>query len=348
MAQFEYEKTLDMLMIPEVVSALGDIRELKGKTASLSALNPETFSALVEVAKIQSTGASNRIENISTSDKRLRELMTNKTDPKNRDEREIAGYRYVLDEIHESHDNIPVTPNVILQLHRDLYRFSGDSHAGKWKDSDNVIAERTAEGELVARFIPTSAAGTPAAVERICREYSRQVEDGTYDPLLASLVFVFDFVSIHPFNDGNGRMSRLLTLLLMYRNGYDVGKYVSIEKEIENSKETYYEALSASSTGWQNGENDYVPFVTYMLGIATACYRELESRFSVVALPAGNEESIRAFFDRLIGTATKREIMDANPNMSQRTLERILAKLQDEGVVEKVGAARSTAYRRRE
>ncbi len=348
MAQFEYEKTLDMLMIPEVVSALGDIRELKGKTASLSALNPETFSALVEVAKIQSTGASNRIENISTSDKRLRELMTNKTDPKNRDEREIAGYRYVLDEIHESHDNIPVTPNVILQLHRDLYRFSGDSHAGKWKDSDNVIAERTAEGELVARFIPTSAAGTPAAVERICSEYSRQIDDGTYDPLLVSLVFVFDFVSIHPFNDGNGRMSRLLTLLLMYRNGYDVGKYVSIEKEIENSKETYYEALSASSTGWQNGENDYVPFVTYMLGIVTACYRELESRFSVVALPAGNEESIRAFFDRLIGTATKREIMDANPNMSQRTLERILAKLQDEGVVEKVGAARSTAYRRRE
>lgn len=348
MAQFEYEKTLDMLVIPEVVSALGDIRELKGKTASLSALNPETFSALVEVAKIQSTGASNRIENISTSDKRLRELMTNKTDPKNRDEREIAGYRYVLDEIHESHDNIPVTPNVILQLHRDLYRFSGDSRAGKWKDSDNVIAERTAEGELVARFIPTSAAGTPAAVERICSEYSRQIDDGTYDPLLVSLVFVFDFVSIHPFNDGNGRMSRLLTLLLMYRNGYDVGKYVSIEKEIENSKETYYEALSASSTGWQNGENDYVPFVTYMLGIVTACYRELESRFSVVALPAGNEESIRAFFDRLIGTATKREIMDANPNMSQRTLERILAKLQDEGVVEKVGAARSTAYRRRE
>lgn len=348
MAQFEYDKTLDMLMIPEVVSALGDIRELKGKTASLSALNPETFSALIEVAKIQSTGASNRIENISTSDKRLRELMTNKKDPRNRDEREIAGYRYVLDEIHESHDNIPVTPNVILQLHRDLYRFSGDFHAGKWKDSDNVIAERTAEGELVARFIPTSAAGTPAAVERICSEYSRQIDDGTYDPLLVSLVFVFDFVSIHPFNDGNGRMSRLLTLLLMYRNGYDVGKYVSIEKEIENSKETYYEALSASSTGWQNGENDYVPFVTYMLGIVTACYRELESRFSVVALPAGNEESIRAFFDRLIGTATKREIMDANPNMSQRTLERILAKLQDEGVVEKVGAARSTAYRRRE
>lgn len=348
MAQFEYDKTLDTLMTPEVVSALGDIRELKGKTASLSALNPETFSTLVEVAKIQSTGASNRIENISTSDKRLRELMVDKTDPRNRNEREIAGYRYVLDEIHESHDDIPVTPNVILQLHRDLYRFSGDSRGGKWKDSDNVIAERTAEGELVARFVPTSAAGTPFAVEKICSEYSKQIDDGAYDPLLVSLIFVFDFVSIHPFNDGNGRMSRLLTLLLMYRNGYDVGKYVSIEREIEVSKETYYEALAASSSGWQNGENDYVPFVTYMLGIVIACYRELDSRFSVVALPTGNEEAIRAFFGKLIGTATKREIMDVNPNMSQRTLERILAKLQDEGVVEKVGAARSTAYRRRE
>ncbi len=348
MAQFEYRKILDRLMVPGVVSALGDIRELKGRTASFSEISPETFSALVEVAKIQSTGASNRIENISTSDKRLRELMLDKAEPRNRDEREIAGYRYVLDEIHESHDDIPITPNVILQLHRDLYRFSDDSHAGRWKDSDNVIAERTAEGELVARFVPTSAAGTPAAVERICSEYAKQIGAGAHDPLLVSLVFTFDFVSIHPFNDGNGRMSRLLTLLLMYRSGYDVGKYISIEREIERTKETYYEALAASSSGWREGEGDYVPFVTYMLGIVAACYRELDSRFSIVALPTGNEEAIRAFFDRLVGSATKREIMDANPSMSQRTLERILAKLQTEGIVEKVGAARSTAYRRRE
>lgn len=347
MAQFEYKRVLAELMVPEVVSALGDIRELKGRTASASKAGPEAFAALVDIAKIQSTAASNRIENISTSDRRLRELMLDKVEPQNRDEREIAGYRYVLDEIHECHDDIPVTPNVILQLHRDLYRFSGDSYAGRWKDSDNVIAERTDEGELVARFVPTPAVATPSAVERICSEYSKQMDAGTYDSLLISLVFVFDFVSIHPFNDGNGRMSRLLTLLLMYRSGYDVGKYISIEREIERTKETYYEALAASSSGWQEGKNDYVPFVTYMLGIVAACYRELDSRFSIVALPTGNEEAIRAFFSRLVGTATKREIMDANPGMSQRTLERILAKLQDEGMVEKVGAARSTAYRRR-
>lgn len=345
MGQFDYEAVLAKLMVPEVVSALGDIRELRGRVESFSKTRPESLATLVEVAKIQSTSASNRIENISTSDKRLRELMLEKTEPRNRDEREISGYRYVLDMIHEGHDAIPVTPGVILQLHRDLYRFAGDSFAGKWKDSDNVIMERAADGEMVARFVPTSAAATPFAMERICAEYAEQIAAGKYDPLLVALVFIFDFVSIHPFNDGNGRMGRLLTLLLMYRSGYDVGKYVSIEREVERTKTTYYEALAASSTGWQDGENDYVPFVTYMLGIVTACYKELENRFEVVASPMGNEESVRAFFSNLVGTATKREIMDTNPGMSQRTLERILSKLQNEGVIERVGAARATAYK---
>lgn len=347
MAQFDYSETLSHLMTPEVVSALGNIRELKGMTTLLSNAHPNHFAALVEVAKIQSTSSSNRIENISTSDKRLRELMLEKAEPRNRDEREIAGYRYVLDLIHESHDNIPITPGVILQLHRDLYRFTADSHVGKWKDSDNVIAERTTQGELVARFIPTPAAATPGAVEAICNEYRKRIDTGAYDPLLISLVFAFDFVSIHPFNDGNGRMSRLLTLLLMYRSGYDVGKYVSIEKEIERTKETYYEALAASSRGWREGESDYSPFVTYMLGIIGACYRELANRFSLIGAPADNEEAMRTFFNRLVGSATKREIMDANPGMSQRTVERLLSKLQQEGVIEKIGAARATAYRRR-
>ena len=345
MAQFDYNRAFGSLMTPEVVSALGNIREHKGRTSQLSIAHPDHFAALVKVAKIQSTSASNRIENISTSDKRLRELMLEKAEPRNRDEREIAGYRYVLDLIHESHDDIPITPGVILQLHRDLYRYSGDSHAGTRKDSDNVIAERTAQGELVARFVPTPAAMTPAA-EAICEEYRKQMDAGTYDPLLASLVFACDFVSIHPFNDGNGRMSRLLTLLPMYRSGYDVGKYVSIEKEIERTKETYYEALAASSQGWREGKGDYAPFVTYMLGIIDACYRELANRFSLAGAPSDNKGAVRAFFDRLIGSATKREIMDANPEMSQRTLERILSKLQQEGMIEKIGAARSTAYRR--
>ena len=346
MAQFDYSRQLRSLMTPEVMAAIGDMREHRGKQELYAATRPDVLESLVEVAKIQSTSTSNKIENISTSNKRLRELMADKVEPKNRDEREIAGYRYVLDMIHESHDAISVSAGVILQLHRDLYRFSGDAFAGHWKDSDNVIAERSETGELVARFRPTSAAATPAAVDKICEEYRLQLEEGVHDPLLVSLIFAFDFVCIHPFNDGNGRMSRLLTLLLLYRCGYTIGKYVSMEKEIERTKETYYEALAASSPGWQDGENDYVPFVTYMLGVLTACYKELDQRFARVCAPGGNEETLRAYFSQLVGSATKYDIMDANPSMSKRTIERILKKLQDEGLVEKTGAARSTAYRR--
>ena len=272
--------------------------------------------------------------------------MEQKVEPRNRDEREIAGYRYVLDTIHESHDDIPVTPGVILQFHRDLYRYLDSSFAGKWKDSDNAIAERLPTGELVTRFTPTPAAATPAAIQEICDSYEREIEKGVYDPLLVSLVFVFDFVSIHPFNDGNGRMSRLMTLLLLYRNGYTVGKYVSIEAEIEKTKETYYEALAASSVGWNEGLSDYTPFVSYMLGVIGACYSVLDSRFSLLSSSGSNENTIREYFDSLIASASKREILDANPTMSQRTVERILQTLQAEGYVEKIGAARSTRYRR--
>ena len=346
MAQFEYGKVLNRLMTPEVVSALGSVREHRGRQELYKSLQPATLEKLGEVAKIQSTGASNRIENISTSEVRLRELMQRKIEPANRDEREIAGYRYVLDMIHESHDSIPVTPGVILQLHRDLYRFCDVSFAGHWKDSDNVIAERTADGRMVARFVPTSAAATPGAVERICEEHDRWVRDGAYDPLLVSLVFAFDFVSIHPFSDGNGRMSRLLTLLLTYRSGYTIGKYVSIEAEIERTKSTYYDALAASSSGWAEGEADYAPFVTYMLGVMNACYADLDARVALLSSGGKGEDILRAYFEGLVGTATKRKILDDNPTISRRTAERVLQKLQAEGVIEKVGAARATVYRR--
>jgi Fic family protein len=216
----------------------------------------------------------------------------------------------------------------------------------KITDVELPVAERVAGGRMVARFVPTSAAATPGAVERICKEYSRWSKDGTYDPLLVSLVFVFDLVCIHPFSDGNGRMSRLLTLLLTYRSGYDVGKYVSIEAEIERTKATYYEALAASSAGWAKGESDYAPFVTYMLGVMAACYADLDARVALLASGGKGEDILRAYFADLVGTATKRRILDDNPTLSRRTVERVLQKLQSEGIIEKVGAARATTYRR--
>ena len=346
MTQFDYEQKLHQLMNPQVVSALGFIREQRGKQSLYSALQPNVLDKLCEVAMIQSTGASNRIENISTTDKRLRDLVEQKIEPKNRDEREISGYRYVLSVIHESHDDIPITPGVILQLHRDLYRYLDTSFAGKWKDADNTIAERLPSGKFVIRFTPTSAVATPAAVQRICDEYAGEIKKGVYDPILVSLIFVFDFVSIHPFNDGNGRMSRLMTLLLLYRSGYTVGKYISIEAEIEKTKESYYEALGASSVGWDEGKSDYTPFVTYMLGVIGACYSTLEARFSTLLSGDSSEDAIRKYFDSLIASANKRDITRANPTISQRTIERILQKLQGEGYIEKIGAARATRYRK--
>lgn len=344
--QFDYDRKLSRLMLPEVVAALGNVREHRGRQSLYVATKPDVLDRLCEVAKIQSTGASNRIENISTTDERLRQLMQQRVEPRNRDEREIAGYRYVLDTIHESHDDIPVTPGVILQFHRDLYRYLDASFAGRWKDADNAIAERLPTGELVTRFTPTPAAATPAAVQEICDAYGREIERGVYDPLLVSLVFVFDFVSIHPFSDGNGRMSRLMTLLLLYRNGYTVGKYISIEAEIERTKGTYYEALAASSAGWDRGESDYAPFVTYMLGVIGACYAALDERFSLLSSGGSSEDALRGYFDSLVASASKREVMDANPTISQRTVERVLQRLQAEGYIEKVGAARATRYRR--
>ena len=246
MRAFDYERELSKLMVPEVTNTLSAIHAFQARQELRMELRPVELEGLHEVARIQSTGASNSLENIRTSDVRLREIVQMRVQPKNRDEREIAGYRAVLDLIHESHAHIDVTPNVILQLHRNLYRSVGVSFGGRWKDADNVIAETGPDGALVTRFVPTSALETPEAVESLCSAYAGAVAEGRYDVLLVSALFTFDFVSIHPFNDGNGRMSRLLMLLTLYRGGYDVGRYVSIEREIERTKETYYEALAAS------------------------------------------------------------------------------------------------------
>lgn len=344
MDQFNYEKILPTLMTPEIMNAIAGIHEYRGKQDLYLVTEPEIMDKLCEVARIQSTKSSNSIENIGTSDRRLRELMAEKVEPINRDEREIAGYRYVLDMIHDRHQHIGVTPNVILQLHRDLYRYLNAGFAGRWKDSDNVITEMSALGERVTRFVPTSAAATPHAVEQLCRAYAAAIDARRYDPLLIGALFTFDFVSIHPFTDGNGRMSRLLTLLLLYRSNYVVGKYVSVEQEIERTKETYYEALKASSAGWSSGESDYIPFVTYLLGVVNSSYKTLSERVQAMSGPQSSEQRMQSLLAGSSVPMTKLEIMDANPDLSQKTIERALQKLQAEGSVEKIGAARATAY----
>ena len=305
----------------------------------------DELKTLLEVALVQSTGASNRIEGIFTSDKRLEELVSQKAEPRNRSEQEIAGYREVLSTIYEGYEYINPRPNIILQLHRDLYSYSQGSAGGSYKNSDNVIAETDAEGHQKARFIPVPAFQTAEAMEELCARFLEAWEADRIDKLVLIPMFILDFLCIHPFNDGNGRMSRLLTLLLFYKAGYIVGKYVSMEMLIEKTKETYYEALQASSTGWHEGENSYEPFVKYYLGIMLKAYNEFESRVEHLKHRSlSKPDRIKAVIDNKVGKITKKEIMELCPDISKITVERTLTNLVKSGYIAKVGAGPSTGY----
>ncbi len=346
MRTFRYNKTeYQKLLTPEIVSYLTQIHEQKGKQDRLLETQQEALSELLEIAKVQSTEASNRIEGIVTTDERLKKIVRDKTTPRNRSEREIAGYRDVLHSIHENYDYIPVRPGAILQLHRDLYKFSSSPVAGRFKNSDNVIAEMLPDGTQCIRFEPLPAWETPEAVESLCNALQEALTDTELDPLLLMPWFILDFLCIHPFNDGNGRMSRLLTLLLLYRNGYFVGKYVSIEKLIADDKDSYYEALQDSSFGWHTGKNDPTPFARYMLGVVLAAYREFNDRADLlVAKGLSKPSRVREILRGSTGQLTKSQIMDLCPDISQKTVERALAELLKIGEVIKIGGGRYTSY----
>ncbi len=345
MRAYDYNQKWQTLLTPEIVSMLSQIHEFKGEQNLFIEAQSDTLTQLVEIAKIQSTEASNKIEGIYTSDERLKKLVTNKTTPKTRNEQEIAGYRDVLSTIHESYDFIPVKPSIILQLHRDLYKFSGKSIGGSYKNSDNVIAEEDDAGNRFVRFEPVTAWETPTAIEVLCSAFDDVVSRNEADSLLIIPMFVLDFLCIHPFNDGNGRMSRLLTLLLLYRAGYIVGKYISIEKVIEASKETYYESLQNSSRGWHENENDYSHFVRYMLGVILSAYRDFSARVKVLATSGlSKPDRIREIIKDTLGKITKADLMQKCPDISQVTVQRTLNELVKSGDIIKIGGGRYTSY----
>lgn len=344
---FDCDSSLKALLTPEIMALVGVIREYRGKQELYLNARADALNALMEVAKIQSTTSSNRIEGIATSDARMKELMSQKTIPRNRNEQEIAGYRDVLATIHESHDFISVTPNALLQLHRDLYSKQPQGTGGHWKLNDNVIEEADASGKTFVRFRPASAVETPMAMESLCANFRRAMDAGKFDSLLLMPMFIFDFLCVHPFHDGNGRMSRLLTLLLLYRSGFAVGKYISLEMLIENSKAEYYEALRLSSDGWYENENDLKPFVEYLLGIVLKAYRELEDRVEgMVKSRMSKSDRIRAVFDTTLGKIAKKDILAKCPDISVAMVELTLKAMLDDGSIRKIGNGRATAYAR--
>ena len=345
MRNFDYITNPAKLLTPEIVQMVGSIHEHKGKQELFLKANIDELKTLLEITLIQSTGASNRIEGIFTSDKRLEELVSQKAEPRNRSEQEIAGYREVLATIHESYEYITPKPNIILQLHRDLYSYSQGNIGDTYKNSDNVIAETDAEEHQKARFIPVPAFQTAEAIDELCAHFLEAWEANLIDKLILIPMFILDFLCIHPFNDGNGRMSRLLTLLLFYKAGYIVGKYVSMEMLIEKTKETYYEALQASSFGWHEGENSYKPFVKYYLGIMLKAYNEFENRVEHLKYHnLSKPDRIKAVIDNKVGKITKKEIMELCPDISKVAVERTLTDLVKSGYIAKVGAGPSTGY----
>lgn len=343
MRDYSYTKKWDKLLTPEIVRKLTLINEYKGEQRLFIEAHKDELSELVEIAKIQSTEASNRIEGISTADDRLKNLVQSKTTPRNRDESEIAGYRDVLNTIHENYDYIPINANYLLQLHRDLYKFLGNIEGGMYKTSDNIIREMDSDGNEKIRFKPVAAWETPGSIDELFEAF-REAK-GNVDPLILVGMFILDFLCIHPFNDGNGRMSRLLTLLLLYQAGFIVGKYISIEKIIEDSKETYYEALQDSSVNWHENENDYKPFVNYMLGVIVKAYKEFESRVQLLTdSKLSKADRIREIIKTHIGPITKSELMKMNPDVSDTTIQRTLADLLKSGEISKIGGGRYTKY----
>jgi Fic family protein len=332
---------------PDTVTALTSIAEAKGRAELYRQQNPTGLETLRKVALIQSTEASNAIENIRAPIARIEELVAEKTTPQTRSEQEIAGYRDVLATIHANGVDIPFEPRYVQQLHGYLHRYVGDRDAGRWKKIDNEVEERLPDGTRVVRFKPMSAFLTPKAMDDLHSEFRRALDTSPYSPLLLCAAYALDFTVIHPFRDGNGRMSRLITLWLLYMVGHDVGRYISIEKLIDASRETYYEALGRSTGGWHESEHDLRPWTSYFLGVLLAAYKEFESRTGALAGRGSKRALITSFIDSLmLDEFTIADVRQAAPGVSDGYINRVLADLKNQGAIKPLGTGRSARWRR--
>lgn len=346
MRAFNYSKIKEQKWDSEILGYIAAIYKEAGKQELYLKQRPEELEHLVEIAKVQSTEASNAIEGIVTTSTRIKQLVEEKTTPRNRDEQEIAGYRDVLNLIHENFDVIPITQNYILQLHKVLYSHMNNPIAGRTKNVQNYISATYPDGHSEVLFTPLAPYETPAALDRICEEYNRVIGNFEVEPLIAIPVFIHDFLCIHPFNDGNGRMSRLLMTLVLYQNGFYVGKYISLEAKIAKNKDLYYSALAQAQSEWYEGTEDVVPFIKYILGTILSAYRDFEERFALVETKLPAIEVVRNATKNKIGRFTKQDIRELCPSLSLSSIEGSLRKLVENGELKRVGAGKSTVYLR--
>lgn len=344
MRTFNYSQIKDRKWDSEILGLIAAIYKEAGKQELYLKQRPDELEKLVEIAKIQSTEASNAIEGIVTTNTRVKQLVEEKTTPKNRDEQEIAGYRDVLNIIHKSFDAIPITQNYILQLHKIMYSHMNNPMADHTKNNQNYISTTYPDGHTEILFTPLAPFETPKALDRICEEYNRVIGNFEVEPLIVIPIFIHDFLCIHPFNDGNGRMSRLLTTLLLYRSDFYVGKYISLEAKIAKNKDLYYDALAQAQLGWHEGTEDSVPFIKYILGTVLAAYKDFEDRFSIVEKKLPAIDMVRIATQNKIGRFTKQDIRELCPSLSVSSIEGSLRKLVAAGELKREGSGKSTCY----
>ena len=346
MRRFNYSEIKNQKWDSGTMGLIAAIYREAGKQEMYLKQRPKELEKLVEIAKIQSTEASNAIEGIVTTSTRIKQLVKEKTTPKNRDEQEIAGYRDVLNIIHESFDAIPLSQSYILQLHKILYSHMNNPMAGRIKTVQNYITVTYSDNHAEILFTPLAPFETSEALDKICEEYNRVIGNMELEPLIAIPIFIHDFLCIHPFNDGNGRMSRLLTTLLLYRNGFYVGKYISLEAKIAKNKDLYYDALGRAQIGWHEGKEDVVPFIKYLLGTVLAAYRDFADRFALVEIKLPALETVRRAALNKIGRFTKQDIHELCPSLSISSIEGGLRKLVSAGELKREGSGKNICYYR--
>jgi len=343
---FDYSSLKSRTWDGEILGLVAQIHEFKGRQETYLKQKPVELSRLIEIAKIQSTEASNEIEGIRTTNTRLKKLIVDKTTPRNRDEEEIMGYRDVLNTIHENFEYIPIRSNYILQLHRDLYQYSHKSIGGTFKNNQNYISAVDADGHEFILFTPLPPYETPSAIDAICESFNRIIDTQEIDALILIPIFIHDFLCIHPFNDGNGRMSRLLTTLLLYRAGYFIGRYISLENKIAKNKSFYYDVLESCQKGWYENEEDLTPFIKYLLRIILSAYRDFEERVDTVSEKLPAIEMVRRAVYNKIGRFTKSEVMELCPTLSKASVENSIKQLVEGELLVKHGSGRNTFYTR--
>ncbi len=324
------------------------IGEYKGKQELFKEQSPQVLETLRQAAIIQSTESSNRIEGITAPLERIKELVAEKTTPRDRSEQEIAGYRDVLTTIHTSYAHIPFTPSVILQLHRDLYQFT-IGEGGRWKSTDNVISETYPDGTKVIRFQPVAAYATPSAMERLHERFNRLWQSEEIEPLLLIPTYVLDFLCIHPFSDGNGRMARLLTLLLLYKAGYEVGRFISLERIVERTKESYYDTLYQSSQSWHQGQHSLLPWWEYFLGVVVlSAYRDFEQRVGLVTSVKGAKTAmVLDAINNIVGDFSIKDLQEQCPTVGIDLIRRILRQERNAGRLECLGRGPDARWRKK-